>query len=196
MTKGELTRQTILQQAAQVFSVRGYFGTSMDDLMKATDLTKGGIYNHFGSKEALALEAFEYAFGLVKARFRELSEGKRTTRDRLYAVLELFRSVLDDPLLAGGCPLLNTAVEADDANEPLRNRAREAADDWRGYISRTVRKGLELGDVRPEVEPEAVASVMISTLEGAIMLSKLYGDNIHMHRTVDHMAAYIDSLLK
>ena len=60
-TKGERTRQRIVELAAPVFNRQGYAGASLRDLIGATGLEKGGIYNHFGSKEQLALEAYDYA---------------------------------------------------------------------------------------------------------------------------------------
>lgn len=196
MAKGEQTRQVILQQAAQIFSMNGYAGTSLDDLMTATRLTKGGIYNHFDNKEALSLAAFDYAVELVRERFRESLAGKRTTRTRLRAVIDLFYSLLIDPLFAGGCILLNTAIEADDTSPVLRERTQKAFDDWRQTIMRTMNKGLELGDVRPGTDPEVAATIFISTLEGAIMLSKLYGDTVHLRRAADHLSAYVDSFIQ
>lgn len=196
LSKGEQTRQAILEQAAQVFSVKGYFGTSLDDLMQATRMTKGGIYNHFGSKEALALEAFNFATERIRVRFAEILPPERTTRNRLLAVIYTFQSLIDDPVLAGGCPLLNTAVEADDTNLPLLARAQQTAQEWQDFMTRTLEKGLELGDVRPEVDPEAVASLMLASLEGGVMLAKLHRNHQHMQRVADHLTAYVESLLK
>jgi AcrR family transcriptional regulator len=193
MTKGDDTRQAILEQAAQVFNQRGYFGTSMDDLMRATNLTKGGIYNHFGSKEALAIEAFEYALERVHQRFRETLGKRRTTRSRLEAFITMFRLHIDDPLFDGGCPVLNTAIEADDTNPALLERAQLICEDWQNFIIRTVNKGIELGDVPPDTDGQTVASVIIATLEGGIMLSKLYGDERHVHRVVEHIQRYVES---
>ena len=62
MTKGEQTRREIVQKAAPLFNQKGYEGTSLSDLMKATGLQKGGIYRHFSSKEELATEAFDYSW--------------------------------------------------------------------------------------------------------------------------------------
>src|SRR5258707_2125465 len=62
MTKGEQTRKKIVQAAAPIFNQRGYEGSSLNDLMEATGLQKGGIYRHFSSKEELAAEAFDYAW--------------------------------------------------------------------------------------------------------------------------------------
>ncbi len=63
MTKGDRTRREIVRNAAPLFNTRGYEGTSLSDLMAATGLQKGGIYRHFASKEELAAEAFDYAWG-------------------------------------------------------------------------------------------------------------------------------------
>src|SRR5947199_130742 len=59
-TKGDRTRRRVIEQAAPVFNTRGYWGSSVRDLMEASGLQKGGIYNHFGSKDELALAAFDH----------------------------------------------------------------------------------------------------------------------------------------
>jgi TetR/AcrR family transcriptional regulator, transcriptional repressor for nem operon len=195
MRKGERTRQMIVERAAPVFNMHGYFGASMSDLIRETRIGKGGIYNHFESKEALAVEAFEFAVELVRERFRKALSGQERAADRLMAIIAVFRSVIDDPPLPGGCPVLNTAIEADDTNPPLRDRARQVMDEWQELIIRVVRKGIRMGELRPEIDPEALATVVTATLEGAVMLSKLYGDPIHMRRAVDHLTVYVRSLL-
>ncbi len=194
MGKGERTRQRIVERAAPVFNTRGYFGASMSDLVRETGLEKGGIYNHFDSKEALALAAFEHAVGLVGARFQGALAGRERAIDRLRAIVEVFRELADDQLLPGGCPILNTAVETDDAHPVLRDRARAAMTDWLRLIGGTVKRGVQSGQLRPDTDPRAVASVVTATLEGAIMLSRLYGDPAHMHRAVDHLTGYLGSL--
>ena len=120
MSKGEQTREMILAQAAQLFSRQGYFGSSLSDIMHETGLEKGGIYNHFSSKEQLALEAFDHVIALLEQRIRRLLSGKTHAIDRLLALVSHFQSLLDDPIVVGGCPILNTAIEADDAHPALR----------------------------------------------------------------------------
>src|SRR5256886_4904811 len=151
-------------------------------------LEKGGIYNHFSSKEQLALEAFDYAYGLVEQRVRQALAGKLNAIERLLALVSVFEGIVEDPPVAGGCPILNTAIEADDANEALRERARAAMDSWRTTIHRIVNKGIERQEIRPGVDGDEVASILIATLEGAIMLSNLYKDPRHMQRAADHIA--------
>ncbi|HYU75258.1 MAG TPA: TetR/AcrR family transcriptional regulator, partial [Ktedonobacteraceae bacterium] len=89
MSKGEQTRERILASSAQLFNRQGYFGSSLTDIMRETGLEKGGIYNHFSSKEQLALEAFDYAYGLVQQRVRQALAGKLNAIERLLAIVSV-----------------------------------------------------------------------------------------------------------
>lgn len=193
MSKGEETRERILARSAQLFNRQGYSGASLADIMRETGLEKGGIYNHFSSKEQLALEAFDYTYGLVQQRVRQALAGKLNAIERLLAIVSVFQGIAEDPPVAGGCPILNTAIEADDANEVLRDRARAAMDDWRSTIQRIVNKGIERQEIRPGINVDEVATIFITTLEGAVMLSNLYKDPIYMNRAADHIVSYIET---
>jgi AcrR family transcriptional regulator len=193
LKKGDETRLMILQRAAEVFNRKGYSGASMADIMQATGLEKGGIYRHFDTKDDLALEAFDYAVGLVEIEFQNALRDKRDAIDRLRAIVGVYRAMPDGMPVAGGCPVLNTAVEADDTHPLLRDHARRAMDKWREYILRTVTKGIERGQIRPEIVPDDLATFLIATLEGAIMLSKLYDDSSHMNRAVDYFQSYLET---
>jgi TetR/AcrR family transcriptional regulator, transcriptional repressor for nem operon len=192
LSKGDETRQMILRRAAEVFNRKGYFGATMTDIMAATGLEKGGIYNYFDSKDDLALEAFDYAVELVRLELQAALKDKRDAIDRLRAIVGVFRAMPDGMPISGGCPVLNTAIEADDTHPVLRDHARRAMDEWSEFILRTVTKGIERGQIRPEIDAHELATFLIATLEGAIMLSKLYGDTVHMNRAVAYLETYLD----
>lgn len=192
MSKGEQTRAMILARVAPLFNQQGYYGASLSDIMRQTGMEKGGIYNHFKSKEQLALESFDYAYALLDQRIRAALADKKHAIERLYAMLNYFQDLIDDPPIAGGCPILNTAIESDDAEPALRDRARNAMDELSNTIQRIISKGIERGEIRPDVDGELWASVMIATLEGAVMLSKLYRDAVHMRRAVAYMRHCIE----
>lgn len=98
------------------------------------------------------------------------------------------------PLQLGGCPLLNTAVESDDAHPALRDRTREAMTGLRKWIRKTISRGIAAGEIRPETDGDFLATIIISSIEGAIMLSKLYDDHIHMYRVVDYLTQQINAI--
>jgi TetR/AcrR family transcriptional regulator, transcriptional repressor for nem operon len=192
--KGELTYQRALAHAAETFSLYGYAGTTMRELRRATGL-KGGVYGHFESKEALALEAFDYAVSQLQQRALDALVGKETAYQRLQTLVDVFRRLIDEPLLPGGCPILNTAVEADDAYPELRERAQRAMDTWHRRIHQIVVEGICSGQLLPDTDPIDVATILTASLEGAIMLSKLYGDASSMHRVVTFLTSYLKSLV-
>ncbi|MEZ4672418.1 MAG: TetR/AcrR family transcriptional regulator [Anaerolineae bacterium] len=192
MSKGDETRQMILHRAAELFNRKGYYGASLADIMQATGLEKGGIYNHFGSKEDLALAAFDYAVDLVRQEFVRALKDKRDAIDRLRAVVGVYRAQADGQPIIGGCPVLNTAIESDDTNPLLRDHARRAMDEWRESIVRIVTRGIERGQVRPSVDADELATFIIATVEGGIMMTKLYDDMQHVTRAVQYVEDYLE----
>lgn len=196
MSKARATKEKILRQAAELFNQQGYSGASISDIMHATGLQKGGIYNHFQSKDELALQAFDYAYSLLQSTLRTAIKGKRRCRERLQAMLSIHLSLLENPPIPGGCPILNTAIESDDTHPALRDRAQQAMDAWRSLIMRIITQGIAKGEVSSTVEADVVATVIISTLEGGLMMSKLYADPIHLQRAVDHLNLYLENHLK
>jgi AcrR family transcriptional regulator len=191
MSKAKTTRENIIKQSAALFNQFGYAGSSMSDIMRITGLQKGGIYNHFKSKDELALEAFDYAIACGSRRTLMALKGKRHAIERLQAIITGFQAILDDPPIAGGCPILNTAVESDDAHPALRQRVQAAMDDWRSLICKIISKGMAKGEIRETVDADEIATILISTLEGAVMMSKLYGDTLHMNRAIAHLNEFI-----
>ena len=167
----------------------------MSAIMAATGLKKGGIYNHFESKEALALAAFEYALAQVRTRFVEGLRGKRTTPDRLRAIVDIMARYVNDPPVPGGCPILNTAVDSDDTHPFLQARARAGMEELQRYIHDTVIKGMARNELRPNLDADQIASVFVAMLEGALVLSNLYDNPQHMDFAVAHLRSYIENQL-
>jgi AcrR family transcriptional regulator len=197
MSKGERTRERIISTAAPVFNRLGYSGATVADLMEATGLEKGGLYRHFASKEDIALAAFDHAVRLHGDRIRSyVAAAGPTASARLVAVAEAIASLAENPVVPGGCPLLNTAIECDDAEGPLypalRSRTRRAMTRLIGAVRDIIAEGVARGEFRQGVDAEAEASGVVATLEGALMLSKLYDDSTHVRRAVER----VDSLAR
>jgi TetR/AcrR family transcriptional regulator, transcriptional repressor for nem operon len=188
--KGEQTRQEIIRKAAPLFNQKGYEGTALSDLMEATGLEKGGIYRHFDSKQELAGEAFDHAWKLVmNTRFEGIDDIPSSV-DRLRQFLRNFRDRRGG-LVPGGCPLLNTAIEADDGNPQLRNKARHALDSWRGRLQSIVEEGRRKGEIRSDFDAEKLATLIISMLEGSLMVSRLERNGDSLALACRHLEEYL-----
>lgn len=175
MYKGQKTRESILREAFLTFNEKGYAAASMTDLMSATGLTKGGIYNHFQSKEELTSEAFNYAVETISKELKERVEQAANKEEKLLVIINHFTSGgYGNPLFAGGCPLMNAAIESDCGYPVLKSAC---ADAFQRFV-KIVREVLvefspdELADT-----PEQTALFIVSTLEGALMLSQITGSN-------------------
>jgi len=191
MTKGEQTRKKIVQAAAPIFNQRGYEGSSLNDLMEATGLQKGGIYRHFASKEELAAEAFDYTWEAAwNARLLHVDE-KANGIDKLKQLIANF--VEHRSPIPGGCPILNTAVDADDGNPVLRARVAKALRSWVGRVQAFVEQAQEQRDARPRVDTKAVATLIVASLEGAFMMSRIQRNDEALRHVQSHLKRYLDS---
>ncbi|MDQ1474518.1 MAG: TetR/AcrR family transcriptional regulator, transcriptional repressor for nem operon [Bryobacterales bacterium] len=192
MSKGEETKQNIIEKAAAMFNQLGYEGASLAHLMEATGLQKGGIYRHFTSKEELAAEAFDYAWKSAReARLKDIDSGASAIQ-QLRQIVANF--VARRPPVPGGCPLLNTAVDSDDGNSVLRARAHRALSDWKSHLAAIVRRGMENDQIRGDVNPGAVATFIVAALEGGLMMSRLEGDAGSLKTVETYLSGFLDSL--
>lgn len=179
MTKGEVTRQKIIEQAAPLFNRLGYAGCSMQDIMAATGLEKGGLYRHFSSKEELAQEAFRYSASRVFDQRWEGVEGVEGSVEKLRFFVRRFVEIRS--IIPGGCPLMNTAIDADDGNSALRKLVHKSIQQWKARIANIVAEGIETGEIRANTEPLSIANIVIAALEGALMISRLEGSRTAIH---------------
>lgn len=192
MTKGEETRQRIVREAAIMFNTRGYAGGCLLDLMEATGLEKGGLYRHFASKEEIAAEAFRYSWKEVtEARNRNLA-AIASPRARLLQGIVNFVEIRSP--IPGGCPLMNTATDADDGNPALRELAREALKDWKERLLTTIAAGIRAREFPRTLDRERLANLIIATLEGALMVSRLEHDRRALYDAQAFLEAHITSL--
>src|SRR6202043_1707689 len=193
--KGEATRQQIIRKAAPIFNRKGYSGASLSDLMRATGLEKGGIYRHFESKEELAGDAFDHAWKIaMDTRFQGTEEIPNTV-DRLKQIVRNFRDRRTG-LVPGGCPLLNTAIDCDDGNPKLRAKARQALSSWLDRMQSIADEGKRRGEVRSDVDSGKLATLIASTLEGTLMVSRLQKKEEPRDLAARHLEEYLETKVR
>jgi TetR/AcrR family transcriptional repressor of nem operon len=191
MTKGTQTRQHIIQQAATLFNQRGYTGSSISDVMQSTGLQKGGIYRHFESKEQLALAAFDYAQQQSTTRLVAAVAAETDAVQQLLAFITAFHALTVHPPVPGGCPILNTIVDSDDGDPALRERVVTVVTGWQQLLARIVADGVAQGSMRSDIDPQAVATVLIATMEGGILLARAHRSSVYLQYAVDHLVQYV-----
>jgi TetR/AcrR family transcriptional regulator, transcriptional repressor for nem operon len=195
MGKGELTRQRIVALAAPIFNRKGYAGTALSDLMRATGLEKGGIYRHFESKQELAEDAFDHAWKVAMDTRFEGTEKIPNAVERLQQIVRNFRDRRSG-LVPGGCPLLNTAVDSDDGNPQLRAKARRALRLWLERLQSIAEEGKSKGEIRSDVDAAKLGTLIASTLEGSLMVSRLQRNEEPLDLACRHLDEYLETRVR
>ena len=193
MGKAQETRQKIIANAAVLFNVQGYNGTAISDVMKATGLKKGGIYSHFASKDELAVAAFDYAYDKIRQQYRDIFKLHPDDHvQQLIAIIEVYRDMDKASPIEGGCPLLNTAIESDDYHPELKRHAQMMMRQWERVIKRVVKAGIEAGVMKSNINSDNLTTLIISSLEGAVMMSKLMDKPDYLNQTIEFLIQNIE----
>lgn len=193
--KGTLTRQNIIEKSLQLFSVKGFYNTSIKDILEATNLTKGGLYGHFKSKEeiwyAVYDEAVEIWRNIIFAGMREMED----PLTRIECIIERFtRDYLGADVFEGGCFFLNMLVELSGQSESMSKTI------LKGYVrfSRLMRNWLkeagDMGLLKPGLDCKDISSFIVISMNGASALYTSSRDPRIWQQTAEQLKFYIDNL--
>ncbi|AYN67904.1 TetR/AcrR family transcriptional regulator [Euzebyella marina] len=191
-TKAERTTAYIIETVAPIFNKLGYIGTSMSDLTEATGLTKGAIYGNFENKEALALSAFEFSSKKLLAKLDEVLSTEGSSLDKIFALTEFYRHYDTFTNDLGGCPILNTGVDAQNNNRLLAAASKEAIKEIEGRIALVLENGTKSNELKLPVTPLQFAKQFYTMIQGAIAMSTITRDRKYLVNTI----AYLEVLVK
>lgn len=194
LSKAERTKQFIIEKTAPVFNEKGYAGTSMNDLMMVTGLTKGSIYGNFQNKDEVALAAFDYNFGKVLSYIKNKIEERTSVIDKLLVYPETYRHFLKLSFLKAGCPVLNTSTEADDTHPMLREKAVNALKLWKTSVEKHIAIGIEKKEIKANTNASEFSAVLMSLIEGSVMQAKVTGKSTELNATMNFLEKLIRDL--
>jgi AcrR family transcriptional regulator len=194
MTKAERTRQFIIEKTAPLFNSKGYVGTTLTDLTEATGLTKGSLYGNFTDKDEIAKEAFRFSVKKVKEMVRMELEEVSTNKKKLIALLEFYAKYVFNPPVPGGCPLLNTAIEADDHYTTMRKIVARELMETIDFIDSLLKKGVKAGEFLSGIRTREIAYTLFCSVEGALMFSRVERSDEPMDIIVRHCKKILESI--
>lgn len=187
MRDPDKTREKILTKSGVLFNTQGYKATSISDITSATGFTKGAIYRHFKNKAVLEKETLFHLSSIMFEKLRARIKSEETAGEKLRSVFRYFESYISHPEVKGGCPLMNVAIEADDADPLLRKEAVKLLEMFRASIATILKNGIRYNQIRKDIDLQYYASLIIAILEGSIMMSKLRGDNTDIRWAIKHL---------
>ncbi|GAB7025032.1 TetR/AcrR family transcriptional regulator [Geotalea toluenoxydans] len=190
-TKGELTREKILEVARELFNSKGFNATTISDLVAATGMQKGSLYFHFAGKDAIAHEVLSEA----TAEFMDFLSKALGGENPGVCIDKFFRCALEKHLgtgFVGGCIFGNTALEMSDSNPEFAGAIDAVFDEWINRVEVVVAMAQKSGQIRTDISSEALAKHIIATIEGGIMMSRLKKDERPMKECLETLRITLD----
>jgi len=179
MTKAEKTRQLIIDKAAPIFNTKGIAGTSMSDIMAATNLAKGSLYVHFEDKEELAQCVVNHNLQMFRDRVNAAMSSGFGFKQKLLAMLDYYRDPLN-PKVEGGCPILNFGAESNGIHPSIRQTVDKTVVNMQQTIARIINNGVKAGEFKEGWNSEEFAIKSFAMLEGALLFSRLANNKHNM----------------
>jgi TetR/AcrR family transcriptional repressor of nem operon len=167
----EGTRERLLQAAFREIYISGFQSASLETILASAGVTKGALYHHFKSKEALGHAVVDEVItpDVRSIWVRPLQRGKDPV-DALIGIVEGISVRPED--VRGGCPLNNLAQEMSPLDAEFRKRLARAFHAWREAVTSVLREGQNHGKVRRDIEPADAAGLLVAMVEGYASLAK------------------------
>jgi TetR/AcrR family transcriptional regulator, transcriptional repressor for nem operon len=192
MTKAERTKQFILETAAIIYNEKGLAGTGVDDILAATGLTKGCLYSHFENKEDMTTQVTDY---LLKKTFDGTAKvlgQPGSAKEKIFAYLDCLKQPLR-PVIQGGCPTFNIAVEADDNQPVVKRKVAEALVKTQQLFVVLLKEGIRNKEFGSELDAEAFAFKLLAATEGATVICRNLDTNKPMQGLIKSLKAELES---
>jgi len=168
-------RERILTEGLRVVHERGFANASVRDIVQAAGVPQGSFTNHFTSKEAFGLEIIDLYFANSRRTIAEtLRNDARPPLERLKEYIDGNKDRLNRNSMKNGCLFGNFTAEASEYSEPIRTRIVEIFAETRAALAYCLRAAVAAGEVGPALDCEEVAGFILSSLQGAILLSKAH----------------------
>jgi AcrR family transcriptional regulator len=191
LTKAERTKQFILETAVPLYNEKGISGVNIDDVLAATKLTKGCLYGHFENKEDLSEQVVELSLRKISEQMRlAVSKGK-TAKAKVFAFLDFYK----DPIqtyIPGGCPIFNTAVEADDNYPAVKQKIAAIIRAGQEEITNILKEGIRTGEFSDQLNPAVFAFKMVAAVEGAVVMCRIMDTIKPMHMLIKSLKSELE----
>ena len=189
----ERTRERLLQAAFREIYRSGFQSASLDTILAAAGVTKGALYYHFKSKEALGYAIVEEVIAPdLRAKWLRPLQRRRDPIETLIAIVQSESVRPED--VRGGCPLNNLAQEMSPLDEGFRKRLAMVFQAWRGGVAAALREGQAHGKVRGEVDSAEAAGFLVAMVEGYVSLAKNAQDSKVMKAGKTNIVGWLRSL--
>jgi TetR/AcrR family transcriptional repressor of nem operon len=169
-------RERILQQAEHVIHLKGYNAACMEEIAKASGMTKANLFHHYGSKEQLALAVLDFKINEFRSRVEPLC-GHAAPEQAVEAMFDEGSKFFQGIGCKAGCFVGNIALEMSDHSEVFRERVGGFFAEWADSIAECLERLKKSGYFKPTLDSKSSAEAIVAMYEGAIMLTRSQRDS-------------------
>lgn len=181
----ENTIDYILEKVAPIFNQKGYVGTSLSDITKATNLTKGAIYCNFKNKEELALKAFQLNLKKAVLPLQIKLKSEENSIKKLLILTNYYKNYYDLAKERGGCPILNVGIDAKLNNTSLFKQSKNIANKLILGLSKIIQDGIDNKEIKENINPKIYSKNFYSMIEGGVFMALLNEDKSYLTHIMD-----------
>jgi AcrR family transcriptional regulator len=194
MRKGKVTKLTILEKATEMASKKGLEGLSIGQLASALEMSKSGLFAHFGSKEELQIQVLQSAANQFSEKVSRPALKLPRGAARLQALFEFWLEwgLSEEQSARGGCLFVASAIELDDQPGPVRDALVQTQEEWIGVLERTFVLGQESGLFKAELDPATV----IQEIYGLLLSTHFYVRLLGQRQALERVRKLFSELIK
>ncbi|MFH7015558.1 TetR/AcrR family transcriptional regulator [Flavobacterium sp. FlaQc-47] len=194
LTKAEKTKQFILETAVPLYNEKGISGVNIDDVLEATKLTKGCLYGHFENKEDLSEQVIDLSLKMVSEKIRaEVYKGKNI-KGKIFAFLDFYKNPIET-YIAGGCPIFNTAVEADDNYPFIKQKVAKVVKSGQQELTALLQEGINSGEFSTTLDPVVFAFKLVASVEGGIVMCRVMDTSKPMQGLIKSLKSELEQYM-
>jgi TetR/AcrR family transcriptional repressor of nem operon len=189
-------KEKIIHESMKLFSLKGFLSTSIDEILLASNSSKGGFYNHFKSKEELFLHVLDEARRIWRERNLEgLSRGQDPIAD-IKRLLVNFRDryLKDAENFPGGCIFITLLVELKNQSPHLADEINTGFIGLKSMIKRLLEQGKALGKLRLDTDTEAISEMLFNGILGTAIAYNGQKSETNLNLAIDVMIDYVEDL--
>ena len=189
-------KERIVSEALRQFSTKGFLATSTTDIIQAAGTSKGGLYNHFKSKEQLFYAALSQARKIWRERNLVGVDDVPRPLDKIKLILANYRDryLMDSDNFPGGCIFINLTVELSDQQPQLARAVNDGFNRFKSMLKRLLDQEQAADTLKAGVDTAKVVEMIFSGLLGACVMYTSDKSVENLNRTIDTLIDHLDSL--
>lgn len=177
------TREDILESVINAVHRNGLTATGLSKLFDLSGASSGSFYNYFSSKQELGHALIDFEWEKLKTHILEPSKQQSESPiDQLFWILEVLEKKQHKEPFCGGCLLGNLIVDLAEQDPSFREHLAQIFSRWEDALAERLIQAQEQGNLKPKTDPKILAGQIMTVLEGAMLMGKLYQDTDRLHQ--------------